>query len=92
MIGRGGANVQTIESITGARINIERQQGLEALLNPNAKCEITGSADQIERAKELIQKSVDGEDVAQAAVIAGFVMKLMKELVAEGYSFSSKAS
>ena len=91
VIGKKGANVQAIQNLTGARIKIERRQGIEAMLNPDgpSNCEITGSADQIEKAKEMIQMSVEGEDIAQAASIAAMIMKMMKELKAEGYKFGS---
>lgn len=92
VIGKKGANVQAIQNLTGTRINIEKRQGLEAFLEPNSpvNCEITGSSDQIERAKELIQLSLDGDDIAHAAITAVFMLRFMKELKAEGYVFDSK--
>ena len=93
VIGRKGANVKAIQSLTGTRINIEQPKGLEALLNFEgvAKCEITGSAEQIEKAKEMIKLSLDGSDIAGAAFIAAFMVRFMKELKAEGYNFNSSS-
>ena len=85
VIGRKGANVKAIQSLTGTRINIEQPKGLEALLNFEgvAKCEITGSAEQIEKAKEMIKMSLGGSDIAGTAFIAAFMVRFMKEVKAE---------
>jgi rRNA processing protein Krr1/Pno1 len=90
VIGKKGANVQMIQSLTGTRINVQRQKGLEALLGLPATCEITGSAEQIQKAKEMIEMSVEGSDIAEAALIAAFMVRFMKELQDEGYTFGSK--
>ena len=89
VIGRKGANVRAIEKLTGTRINIEQLKGLDVFLNFEAvaKCKITGSAEQIEKAKEMIRKSVEGSDIAGAAFIAAFMLKFMKEMGAEGHTF-----
>ena len=87
VIGREGANVQAIENLTGTRINIECKKGLEALLDGDGprKCKITGLPDQIEDAKELITMALEGVDIAQ--VIATFLVKLIKHLKSEGFTF-----
>ncbi|CAI7988520.1 Insulin-like growth factor 2 mRNA-binding protein 3-B [Geodia barretti] len=91
VIGRKGANVRAIENLTGTRINIEQLKGLDVFLNFEAvaKCKITGSAEQIEKAKEMVRKSVEGSDIAGAAFIAAFMLKFMKEMGAEGYTFGN---
>ena len=89
VIGTKGVNVKAIENLTGTRINIVPPMGLDALLGV-AKCEITGSGEQIEKAKEMVKKSVEGSNIAAAANIAAFMLKFMKELTDEGYSFSDK--
>ena len=90
VIGKGGANVKEIQSLTGTRINVKGRQGWDAILNPEepATCEITGSSEQIEEAKKLIAKAVEGEDVAQNAFFAAFISALVQELKAEGYTFN----
>ena len=89
VIGRGGANVRAIQNLTGTRIKVERKEGLEAVLDSDGprRCEITGSPDQIKKAKELIAMALEGHDVAQAAVTAAFMVRLMKELKVEGFTF-----
>ena len=96
VIGRKGANVQAIQNLTGTRINIEsqRERGIiDVFLNLEgpAKCEITGSAEQIEEAKKMIELSLEGSDIAGAAYIAAFMIKFIEELKAEGYTFSSSS-
>ena len=89
VIGRGGANVRAIQDLTGTQIKVERKKGLEALLDSDGprRCEIKGSPDQIKKAKELINMALKGEDIAQAEVIAAFMMKLKEELKGEGFTF-----
>ena len=91
VIGKNGANRKAIENISGARIKIEESTGLEAMLDPNGprKCKITGSAEQIESAKELMELAQEGADIAQAAQIAAVWMieLAMRELTKEGFSF-----
>ena len=82
VLGRGGANVRVIQNLTGARIQIEHKEGLDAFLDHDRhhKCEIKGSPEQIEKAKELIDMAQKGEDIAQAAFLATFMVKLLQEL------------
>ena len=82
VIGKKGANVKAIQNLTGTCIDIHSLKGMEAILNPEglAKCDITGSATQIEKAKEMIKLSVEGGDIAGAAYMAAFMFKLMTEL------------
>ena len=90
VIGKKGANVRAIQDLTGTRIQVESLKGLEAFMpDAMAKCQITGTADQIEKAKEMIQKSVEGSDIAGAAYIAAFMLRFMKELKDEGFGSSS---
>ncbi|CAI8016274.1 Tudor and KH domain-containing protein homolog [Geodia barretti] len=56
VIGRKGANVRAIENLTGTRINIKQPNALDFFLRFEVKCKITGSAEQIEKAKEMIRK------------------------------------
>ncbi len=51
-IGEKGATVRAIQSLSG--VQKRRSQGLEAFLNPSRKCTITGTDEEIEKAKELI--------------------------------------
>ena len=85
VIGRGGANMQAIQNLTGVRVQIERKEGLDAILDRDGprKCEIKGSPQQIEKAKELIDMAQKGEDIAQAAFIAAFMVKMLEGLKKE---------
>ncbi len=78
IIGKNGATVRAIESLSGAqKVEISpRSQGLEAFLNPSRKCTITGTAEEIEKAKELIQQVLDGEDIVTNATLAALLVKL----------------
>ena len=88
VIGRKGSTVQAIQKISGARIDIERKEGFEALQDGPRKCTIKGSAEQIEKAKELIAMAQRGEDIAQAAAVAAAMIKFLKEeLKKEGFAF-----
>ena len=90
VIGKKGANVRAIQDLTGTRIQVESLKGFEAFMpDAMAKCEITGTPDQIEKAKEMIQKSVEGSDIAGAAYITAFMLRFMKELKDEGFGSSS---
>lgn len=91
VIGKGGSNVQTIEALTGTKINVinDKPKGFLELLTytptGQAKCEIKGpSSEQIERAKEMIMLSVDGVNIAN---VTRFISQFMKELEAEGFKF-----
>ena len=89
VIGRGGLTLRAIENVSGARIKIDEKKGLDALLDPEGprECKISGSAEQIETAKELIEEAQRGTDIAQAAQIAAHAIKLMKELIKIGFTF-----
>ena len=82
VVGKNGVNLHAIQDLTGARIKVPRKS-LDTVLNPKglAKCEITGSSEQIAKAKELVSKAVEGCDIAQNAFFAAFVSQ---ELKAEG--------
>ena len=76
VIGKGGSTRKAIQKASGAFIKI-----FDALLDPEGprECKITGSAEQIERAKELIEMAQQGTNIAKAAQIAVYTTNLMKE-------------
>ena len=91
IIGSGGSTRRAIESLSGARVKIDQKEGLERWLNETATCRITGSAEQIERAKILIQDAMQGEDIAMMATVVAVLSVLIKEFKTEhGFEFDSK--
>ena len=59
VIGTKGSTRRAIEAISGARIKIDQEDFFERLLS-SGTCTITGSPEQISKAKELIQKAQEG--------------------------------
>ena len=82
VIGKNGATVRAIENLSGTSVQIKNKEGLDAFLDPDGprKCEIKGSPEQIEKAKELIDMAQKGEDIAQAAFFAACMVKMLQEL------------
>ena len=83
VIGREGVNIHAIENLTGTSINV-----LPPRFDSHTKCEITGSFDRIERAKEMIRETLERDNKAQAVFNAAFMEMFLKELMAEGYTFA----
>ena len=78
IIGKEGVTVQCIKSLSGAHdIKFpEKPQGLEALFELERDCVITGSRDEIEEAKKLIKRVLDGEDIVTNARLEALMVKL----------------
>jgi len=87
VIGKGGSTLSAIEKLTGARVNIEKREGLEALLDDSRICKITGMAEEIKEAKELIQEAMQGVDIAQRATFVAIMVTLMKKFKEMGFEF-----
>ena len=87
VIGKGGSTRNAIEKLSGARVNIEEREGLQALLDNSRICKITGMAEQIEHAKELIQEAMQGVDIVQKATFAAKMVTLMKHFEGMGFEF-----
>jgi len=87
VIGKGGSTLNAIEKLTGARVNIEKREGLEALLDDSRICKITGMAEEIKEAKELILKAMLGVDIVQKANFAAIMVILMKHFEKMGFEF-----
>ena len=88
VIGKGGSTLNAIEKLTGARVNIEKREGLEALLDDSRICKITGMAEEIKEAEELIQEAMQGEDIVQKATFVAIMVMLMKQFKEmPGYEF-----
>ena len=88
VIGRGGSTRRAIENVSGARIKIDEKKGLDALLDPEGprECKISGSAEQIETAKELIEKAQRGTDIATTETIMIPSQKLCARVIGKGGS------
>ena len=80
IIGKGGATISTIKSISGAQdIKFEdRKTGFEALLQTERQCHIHGSQESIEKAEQLIRLAMTGADVVAGATFAAICMELLK--------------
>ena len=80
IIGKGGATISTIKSISGAQdIKFDdKKTGLEAMLQTERKCYIHGSEEAIEKAERLIHLAMSGQDVVAGATFAAIFMELLK--------------
>lgn len=80
IIGKGGATISTIKSISGAQdIKFdEKRTGLEAVLQTERKCYIHGSEEAIGKAERLIRLAMTGEDIVAGATFAAIFMELLK--------------
>ena len=80
IIGKGGATISTIKSISGAQdIKFDdKKTGLEAMLQTERKCYIHGSENAIEKAERLIRLAMTGQDVVAGATFAAIFMELLK--------------
>ena len=89
VIGKGGSTCSAIENISGARVRIESRedQGLESYLDDSRTCKITGMAEQVEEAKDLIKSAMQGADIVRVAAFAAIMFKLMKHFEEMGFQF-----
>ena len=80
IIGKGGATISTIKSISGAQdIKFDdKKTGFEALLQTERKCYIHGSEEAIGKAERLIRLAMTGEDIVAGATFAAIFMELLK--------------
>ena len=79
IIGKGGATISTIKSISGAQdIKFDdKKSGLEAVLQIERNCHTHGSEEAIEKAEKLIRLAMTGEDVVAGATFAAIFMELV---------------
>ena len=89
VIGKGGSTCNAIEKLSGARVKVESREdlGLESLLDDSRICKITGMAEHIEEAKELIKRAMQGADIVQEATFAAIMVKLIKLFKEMGFEF-----
>ena len=89
-----GHNKQAVECFTNTQITIEEKclRDDKVLLDSDGliKYHITGPADQIDRAKELIHMSIKGDKITNAEFTVKF-RKFVGELVTEGYNFTGQS-
>ena len=80
VIGKGGATISTIKSISGAQdIKFDdKKTGLDAVLQTERNCHIHGSEEAIEKAEKLIRLAIIGEDIVAGATFAAIFMELLK--------------
>ena len=83
IIGSDGITRKAIEKLSGARVKIDQgDRGLleRRLLPSDAKVTIKGSEEQIERAKQLIKKAQQGENIVLLQNVLTEVFKVMKAM------------
>ena len=92
VIGKGGSTCNAVEKLSGARVKVENREdlGLESLLDDSRICKITGMAEHIEEAKELIKRAMQGADIVQEATFAAIMVKLIKLFKEMGFEFPDK--
>ena len=73
VIGKGGASLRAIESISGAKIKIEKKEGWEGLFVDEQDCIITGLDEEIEVAEKLIREAMAGVDIASKAKLVALI-------------------
>ena len=73
VIGKGGASLHAIESISGAKIKIEKKEGWEGLFVDERDCIITGLDEEIEVAEKLIQEAMTGVDIASTGKLVALI-------------------
>ena len=80
IIGKGGATISTIKSISGAQdIKFDdKKTGLEAMLQTERKCYIHGSEEAIGKAERLIRLAMTGKDIVAGDTFAAIFMELLK--------------
>lgn len=86
VIGQGGKTRKSIEYLSGAKVEIG-QDDLERLFDLPSRCTITGTSEQIAKAKELIMKAKQGEDITGPAMMAAMLERLVKVMATHGFSF-----
>ena len=92
VIGKGGSTCNAIEKLSGARVKVESKDlGLEPLLDDSRSCKITGMAEHIEEAKELIKRAMQGADIVQQATSAAIMDKLIKNFEVLRFKFPDLA-
>ena len=81
VIGPDGLTIRTIETFSGAKLNVERRpSGIEGMLGLGQRsCKIHGSQDQVESAKSLIQRVLSGEDLSGLHMVY-FLGRLLREM------------
>ena len=84
VIGKDGASLRAIESISGAKIKIEKKKGWKGLFVNEQDCIITGLDEEIEVADKLIQEVMAGVDIASKAKLVDLIGILTKKF---GFQF-----
>ena len=81
VIGPDGLTIRTIETFSGAKLNVDRRPGgFEGMLGLGQRsCRIHGSQDQVESAKSLIQRVLSGEDLSSLHMVY-FLGRLLREM------------
>ncbi len=95
VIGSKGRTRLAIEKLSGARVHIDSQQDEEGLVSflfgdsqsKPRRCELSGTPEQVESAKELVQMAMDGTDISKMATVATVLRLLMKEFSELGFEF-----
>ena len=91
VIGQDGKTRKSIEYLSGAKVKIHQDVG-DQLLDLPRRCTITGTSEQIAKAKELIMKAKRGEDITGPAKTTAMLEKLVKVMAKYGFGFDSSTN
>ena len=86
VIGKGGKTLQAIEFLSGAKVKIAEEVE-KRILNLPRQCIITGTSEGIKKAKELIEKAQQGEDITRPAVMLARFNVLVQIFTEYGFGF-----
>ena len=81
VIGTEGSVKKAIEKLSGVKMKVEQEKDMMLrLLATEAKVTIQGSEEQIDRAKQLIEMAVQGENIVMLQNVLKEVLKVMNAM------------
>lgn len=85
IIGAEGKTKQAIEKLSGAKVKIDQEKGdlVLRLFARDAKITIRGSQEQINRAKQLIERAQHGDNIVLLQNVLTEVFQVMKAMGCE---------
>lgn len=86
VIGQDGKTLKSIQYLSGANVKIHQDE-LQRLLSLPTQCTITGTSEQVSKAKELINRARQGEDITGPAKRAAMLERLLMVMAKHGFTF-----
>ena len=80
IIGTEGSTKRAIEKLSGAKVKIEREEDILSRLLSDRRIVIKGSEEQINRAKQLIERARLGDNIVLLQNVLTEVFQVMKEM------------